>query len=990
MTGQTISHFRVLEKLGGGGMGVVYAAEDTRLKRSVALKFLPPHLSADDDAKRRFEHEAEAASALNHPNICTIYDIGETDDGQMFIAMAHYEGETLKKRLQGGALPVEEAVTIARQIAEGLAVAHEKGIVHRDIKPANVLITDRGRAVILDFGLAKLAGALDLTKSGSTLGTAHYMSPEQGRAEEVDGRTDLWSLGVILFEMLTGQLPFQGGYEQAVVYAILNEDPDSLRELCPEAPEEVAELVSRLLEKNPQDRVANATEVVAVLGGVPVPSRVPGAAIGAIPESERLVPPWLAGAAAVVLLAAVVAFLWAKLRPSETEAGPTTALDAIVVLPFDVQAGADLQYLSRGMVTMISPMIDGLGTLRAVDQRAVLGWVDQRGDTYIDPADGSEIARHFGAGRYVLGSILQAGPQVQLSASLYGSDGVIESEATASYRDEDELLTAVDALLQGLFADALKGADFALSGLVGSTTSSFAAMKAYVQAEQALRRSDGPRARELAAEAVAHDSLFALGWYMRGRAHAFNGDVVSAAGFYRTAKRHAQNASARVRAMIEARLATTEGRDDEAIAAMERLVELYPDDLETTGLLGDTYYHSNPIRGLSASAAIPYFEQVLQYDPDNAEYLGHLSALYAKERRWRSLDSLYRALHGRVSNRQVLTLEGIHAFHFGDTATRDSVIAARIRSGTNRAAWLAFHLEMGEMMAEFVEYVGKVGIDANSVISRIDLGDAPGAFLLAEALRVRGQPNRAAEVMAETSDREMAELYSVMGCCHPYLSLPPDALARYRSRVEQWDTLATPFPAEVRGVSDYPGFQRDAQVQIIGMILERQGDARALHELAAELEERSSAAQLTRAINGELRARALLLEAKPAEALAAIDSATVKATWIAEAGSKHANGYRRRFLKARSLFELGRYEEAARWAGSVHDGFQAWMFELLPSTLLLQAESYAKLGDHHRAVERYDRFLELWKDAEPELQPVVDEARASRNRLLDDAAREPS
>ncbi len=982
--GDTVSHFRIESRLGGGGMGVVYAAQDTRLKRGVALKFLPTHLSTDADAKRRFEQEAEAASALNHPNICTIYDIGETEDGQMFIAMAHYEGETLKKRLQGGAMNLDEAASIARQVAEGLGVAHEKGIVHRDVKPANILITDRGRAVILDFGLAKLAGTLDLTKSGSTLGTAHYMSPEQARAEEVDQRTDLWSLGVILFEMLTGQLPFQGGYEQAIVYAILNEDPISIRELRPDIPDDIAELVERLLAKNPADRVTDASEVVLALGGFSQPSGVSRASVPA--QTERLVPPWMAGVAAAVLLVAVAIFAWTKITESDGPIQEETALDAIVVFPFDVQAGEDLQYLSRGMVTMISPMIDGLGTLRAVDQRAVLGMVDQRADSYIDPADGREIAEVFGAGRFILGSILKAGASVQLSATLYGTDGSIESEAAASYTDEAELLTAVDHMLQGLLAGSMRGADFALTSLVGSTTNSFAAMKSYVQAEQALRNSDGPRARELAAEAVTHDSTFALGWYMRGRAHAFNGDLVRAAEHYRVARRHAGNASARVRSMIEARLATTEGRDDESMATMERLVELYPDDIETIGLLGDTYFHSNPIRGRPASEAIPFFEKVLRFDPDNGEYLGHIAALYARERRWNSLDSLYQAIHNRVENQQVKTVEAIHAFQFGDQAMRDSVVLARRRVGAGNAAWLAFHLDMGEMGPQFVDYLRQV-VD---IIGTNTLGAVPAHFSLAQGYRILGQPSRAAELVgAQTS--AMGPYYGVLGCCLPYLPADPEDLTAMRAAVVAWDTVA--IQRDPRGrdseLVDYPYFHRDIKAQLVGVIAERQGDIEGLYALAAELRDETSGAELTEAIIQELRARALLLEGKPGRALAAVDSATVTTAWIVETAFPFANGYQRRYLKARSLYELGRYEEAARWAGSVHDGFQAWMFDLLPSTLLIEAESYANLGKNDLAIERYDRFLELWSEAEAELQPVVENVRAARDRLLDSSTREP-
>jgi len=228
MVGKTISHYKILEKLGGGGMGVVYKAEDTKLKRTVALKFLPQDLSRDDESKERFIHEAQAASALEHNNICNIHEIDEMDDGQMFIAMACYDGETLKKKIGGGPLKLEDAIDISLQISEGLSKAHEKEIVHRDLKPANVMLTKDGVVKILDFGLAKLRGQTKLTKVGTTLGTAPYMSPEQARGEEVDNRTDVFSLGVLLYEMLTGQLPFKGDYHEAIIYSILNEDQEPI------------------------------------------------------------------------------------------------------------------------------------------------------------------------------------------------------------------------------------------------------------------------------------------------------------------------------------------------------------------------------------------------------------------------------------------------------------------------------------------------------------------------------------------------------------------------------------------------------------------------------------------------------------------------------------------------------------------------------------------------------------------------------------------
>ena len=261
MIGQTISHYTILEKLGEGGMGVVYKALDTKLNREVALKFLPPHISQGGTERERFLQEAQAAAALNHPNICVIFDIRE-DAEQPFIVMEYVDGSTIRKKLESGPMKMDDATKFGIQIGEALQEAHSKGIVHRDIKADNIIINSNGQAKVMDFGLAKLKGSLKLTRTSSTVGTLGYMAPEQIQGGEVDPRSDIFAFGVLLFEMLSGRLPFRGEHEAAMMYSIINEDPENIQKLVPEASPELSFLLKTALEKNPEDRYQHMSDVI--------------------------------------------------------------------------------------------------------------------------------------------------------------------------------------------------------------------------------------------------------------------------------------------------------------------------------------------------------------------------------------------------------------------------------------------------------------------------------------------------------------------------------------------------------------------------------------------------------------------------------------------------------------------------------------------------------------------------------------------------------
>jgi serine/threonine protein kinase/Flp pilus assembly protein TadD len=363
MIGSTISHYKIIEKLGEGGMGVVYKAQDLKLDRFVALKFLPPEMIRDPGAKERFVHEAKSASALDHPNICTIHEIGETSDGQLFIAMACYEGKPLNEKIARGAMRIEEAVDIAIQVAQGLQKAHEKGITHRDVKSGNIIITNDGVVKILDFGLAKLAGQSRLTKTGSTIGTAAYMSPEQAQGLEVDHRTDIWSLGIVLFEMLTGKLPFRGEHEAALLYAIVHEEPQAVASFRSDIPGGVLMVIGKALQKDSSKRYQTAKDMVT------------------------------------------------DLKSGMTTAPPRQE-KSIVVLPFEnLSPDPDQEYFSDGLTEEVISDLCAVRSLRVISRSSAMTF---KGTKKKLP----DIAREVGV-QYVLeGSVRKAGNNLRITAQL--------------------------------------------------------------------------------------------------------------------------------------------------------------------------------------------------------------------------------------------------------------------------------------------------------------------------------------------------------------------------------------------------------------------------------------------------------------------------------------------------------------------------------------------------------------------------------------------
>jgi eukaryotic-like serine/threonine-protein kinase len=462
MIGTTILHYRILEEIGRGGMGVVYKAQDLKLDRVVALKFLPLHLTAQETERARFLQEARSASALNHAHVCVIHDIEEAE-GQQFIVMEYVPGTTLRARIAAAprGLPVDQAVGFAIQIGEALNEAHQKGIVHRDVKAENIMATAGGQIKVMDFGLAKLKGSLKLTRTSSTVGTLAYMAPEQLQGGEVDARSDIFSFGGVLFEMLTGHTPFRGEHEAAMMYSIVNESPLSLQQYRDDCPAELDRIIQRALEKDPEDRYQHIDDLVSELrrlqkqttrvvrptqqreqGGVPsATQQVPLPIAATKPGTARL--PWriLLVGGAVILVVAVVLFF---LVPRQKE-----TITSMAVLPFvNVSGDANVEYLSDGFTEGLINTLSKLPGIKMMSSRSVFKFKGKD----VDP---QKAAEELHVGAVLTGRIMQKDNELSISAELINAQDNSHIWGNQYNRKATDLI-AVQAAISREISDQLR------------------------------------------------------------------------------------------------------------------------------------------------------------------------------------------------------------------------------------------------------------------------------------------------------------------------------------------------------------------------------------------------------------------------------------------------------------------------------------------------------------------------------------------------------
>ncbi len=958
-------------------MGVVYDAVDEQLQRPVALKFLPQHLLTDEEANTRFVQEARAASALNHPNVCTIHEIGRTDEGQLFIAMARYEGETLKKRISRGPIPFDETVEIVGQIADGLVAAHEKGIVHRDVKPANILLTDRGRAVILDFGLAKLVGSADLTTTGSMLGTAAYMSPEQIRGEHVGAATDQWSLGVVTFEMLAGQRPFRGEYEQAVAYAILNEPigafPTSVST-------EAETAIRRTLCKDSDDRFESAGDFVAALRGV---DGAPAMSIddrdatrrgtrGARPLLARIsMPTALVAGAIAVALTAIVAY--ALLVPSTSP--PSHLRNAVAVLPFSISGDDDLEYLSEGMADMISTVLDGVGRHRSIDPFVVLSAVRKSKIDASDPEAARTIAKKYGASEYLLGSVLKIGDGLRISASLYDLDRNVVGRAEHLLAEEGGISNAIDQLIRKLFADRLEEEGRSWQSLAASATQSVDALRAFLDGDRLFRRGEFTRAAEAYSKAVDADSTFALAWYQWSRVAGFTDEWAEAPRLDSIALVHAGRLPDRHRKLIEARNKRWKGETSAAETIYSSIIESYPDEVHAWTDLAELRYHDAAVSGASQLWSRDAFGKALELDPDNAETLFHTIELAIRE--------------GRESDARML----IELYPEDDETRRKSFEYLVDLANANGDEVIRLSERVaGESSSVFNRYrsygstvTGDLIPLEAAVKARLERVDTPASERQLLRMRYstallagRGKSAAAERYLVEISDPSLHDrlvFYRVARAV-----TPPYSSIAYSDLEELRATISTDWPRNPDFLSTWRDLDSLVSDYLAALLSLRMNDAAGLQEYSGRVAHRA-------AITGDgSHAEGLSKSLDAVQAWRNGDHELALAT-VESIQMPFVPGEEFNWLKGRHLIKIIRAESTRRTGNSKRAAElfsrlgELDTYSLIPA-YFWEAECREETGENGRAVELYSRFAQLWSEADDPLQLMVRDARQRIEELL--------